>query len=175
MTLKRSPMARGAGFKARSIPMKGAALARVEKKEKAASSKAARGMKTRQRAVTPDEKAMWDRLAQLGGVACMKDGHYNPHVSIHHCDGRTKPGCHGLVLPLCGSHHQDDGSGAIAIHPWKARFEKRYGTQAELMVLCQELLKGGRAAAVTDARPVKKSMENILSNEMITESEEASL
>ena len=68
-------------------------------------------VKAKQRAVTAEEKEMWNRLAQLGCVACMKDGHYNTNVSIHHCDGRTKPDCHKLVLPLCGPHHQDDGSG----------------------------------------------------------------
>lgn len=99
-------------------------------------------LKTKQRAVTPLENAMWDRLAGLGCIACMKDGRYNPHVSIHHVDGRTKPGCHLLVLPLCGPHHQDDGSGALAVHPWKARFEKRYGQQLDLVNECMALLEG---------------------------------
>jgi hypothetical protein len=97
-------------------------------------------MKTRQRAVSVYDKALWDRLAALGCVACMKDGRFNPHVSIHHVDGRTKPDCHSKVLPLCGSHHQDDGSGAVAVHPWKARFEKLYGTQEELMAECARML-----------------------------------
>lgn len=99
------------------------------------------GLKSKQRAVTPQEKELWDRLAGLGCIACMKDGRYNPHVSIHHVDGRTKPGCHLLVLPLCGPHHQDDGSGAIAVHPWKARFEERYGDQRTLVLECMKLLK----------------------------------
>ena len=91
--------------------------------------------------MSADDKALWDRLAnEIGCVACMKDGRFNPHVSIHHVDGRTKPGCHRLVLPLCGSHHQDDGSGVLAVHPWKARFEKLYGTQEELMAECARLL-----------------------------------
>lgn len=97
-------------------------------------------MKTKQRAVAPAEKVLWDRLATLGCIACMKDGRYNPHVSIHHVDGRTKPGCHQLVLPLCAPHHQDDGSGALAVHPWKARFEKRYGSQLDLVAECMEML-----------------------------------
>jgi hypothetical protein len=71
----------------------------------------------------------------------MKDGRFNPHVSIHHVDGRTKPGCHLLVLPLCGPHHQDDGSGTISVHPWKARFEKRYGAQLDLVNECMTLLE----------------------------------
>lgn len=97
-------------------------------------------LKAKQRAVTPQEKELWDQLAEQGCVACRKDGRYNPHVSIHHIDGRTKPGCHQMVLPLCGSHHQDDGSGLLAVHPWKARFEKRYGAQLDLLAECLHLL-----------------------------------
>ncbi len=98
-------------------------------------------LKTKQRAVSPLEKAMWDKLAALGCVACLKDGHYNPHVSIHHVDGRTKPGCHLLVLPLCSGHHQDNGEGLIAVHPWKARFEQRYGAQLDLVAECMTMLE----------------------------------
>ena len=98
-------------------------------------------LKTKQRTRTPLEMALHDRLAtEIGCIACMKDGRFNPHVSIHHVDGRTKPGCHLLVLPLCGTHHQDDGSGAIAVHPWKARFEKRYGDQLALVEECMTIL-----------------------------------
>lgn len=102
-------------------------------------------LKAKQRAVTSDEKAMWDRLAtEIGCVACMKDGHFNTHVSIHHVDGRTKPDCHKLVLPLCAPHHQHDDTdpaGRIGVHPYKTRFEKLYGTQEELMALCAEILE----------------------------------
>lgn len=170
--LKRSPMKPGAGFKPRTTTLKSNAFVRAEKKEAAASSKAARGMKTKQRAVSPTEKLMWDRLAQLGCIACMKDGHYNPHVSIHHVDGRTKPGCHEKVLPLCGPHHQDDGSGTIAVHPWKARFEAKYGTQEELVAMCQQLLKGRAAPSVEQgAAPIKTITEKILNKDMIPEHE----
>ena len=68
---------------------------------------------------------------------------HNPVVSIHHVDGRTKPGAHMRVLPLCAGHHQD-GTGApglIAVHPWKARFEARYGTQESLLQEVEELLQ----------------------------------
>jgi hypothetical protein len=38
------------------------------------------------------------------------------------------------VLPLCGPHHQqDDTSGVIAVHPNKARFQREYGSQYELL------------------------------------------
>jgi hypothetical protein len=112
------------------------------------SKPAPRKLKSKQRPVSDDEKAVWGRLAsEIGCVACMKDGDFNPHVSIHHVDGRTKPDCHKQVLPLCGPHHQHDSTdpaGRVGIHPYKARFEKLYGTQEELMKLCAEILDGSK-------------------------------
>lgn len=113
-------------------------LARTAFKPKPAAER--KPMKVRQRAVSPAEKTMWSKLAALGCIACMKDGRFNPHVSIHHVDGRTKPGCHKLVLPLCAPHHQDDGSGAVSVHPWKAQFEKKYGQQLALVDECMTLI-----------------------------------
>ncbi len=91
---------------------------------------------------TKAERELHDRLASLGCIACKKDGRHTEEVSVHHIDGRTKPGAHLKVLPLCAGHHQD-GAGApglIAVHPWKARFEQRYGSQVELLAECMELL-----------------------------------
>lgn len=101
-------------------------------------------LKAKQRTVTALEKALWSELAAIGCIACMKDGIYEPDVSIHHIDGRTKPDCHKLVLPLCASHHQE-GTGKnpnyIAVHPWKNRFEARFGTQQELLAQCFDLIR----------------------------------
>jgi hypothetical protein len=125
----------------RKSPLKpGKPLARSGFRAKAPGA-ARKTLKARQLARSPADIELHDRLAQeIGCIACMKDGHRNTHVSIHHIDGRTKPGCHQLVLPLCGSHHQDDGSGLLAVHPWKARFEKRYGAQLDLLAECLHLL-----------------------------------
>lgn len=79
---------------------------------------------------TKAEKELWGRMAAHGCVACRVDGVINTHVSIHHIDGRTKPGAHSLVLPLCYEHHQ---GGPLAVHPWKARFEARFGKQRDLL------------------------------------------
>lgn len=103
-------------------------------------------MKSKQRAVTDSEKIYWDRLAnEVGCIACRIDGRLNNHVSIHHVDGRTKHGCHFLVLPLCGPHHQQDDTDPlerVAVHPNKATFELLYGTQKRLMEICDEILEG---------------------------------
>lgn len=98
------------------------------------------------RSVNAEEKLLWDRLAnEVGCIACRLDGRRNHHVSIHHINGRTKPGAHRMVLPLCAGHHQD-GTGApglVAVHPWKARFERIYGSQYALLATCMKILNDG--------------------------------
>lgn len=87
------------------------------------------------------EKLLWDRLArEVGCVACRKEGRFNDYVSVHHIAGRTGKDAHKKVLPLCSSHHQDDGK-AVAVHPYKARFEALYGTQEELLAEAMETLR----------------------------------
>jgi len=88
---------------------------------------------------TKAEKAFHDDLASLGCIACRIEGRYNSHVSIHHVRGRVRSNCHMYVLPICGPHHQDDGT-AIAIHPWKARWEAAYGKQEDLVLQLWEEL-----------------------------------
>lgn len=137
MTLKRSGELKRSAFKA-PLPR----TAKPTKPQKP-QKRVPKALKTKQLAVTREEKALWNRLAEMGCVACMKDGLYNPHVSIHHVDGRTKPGCHKLVLPLCAPHHQHDdtdAAGRTGVHPWSARFEQKYGPQRELVALCMKLI-----------------------------------
>lgn len=89
------------------------------------------------RAPTKAEKALHDRMArEICCIACRMDDIENHWVVIHHIDGRTKPDAHKKVLPLCAGHHQDgtgEDKAMIAVHPYKARFEARYGSQYELL------------------------------------------
>ena len=85
-------------------------------------------------------KELWSRMADYGCVACRKDGVYNNYVSIHHIDGRTKKGAHRRVLPLCSGHHQTGCEDAPSIHPWKAKFEQKYGKQMDLLREVMEAL-----------------------------------
>lgn len=148
---RKTPMSRGSGFK---TPAAAAGLLRVAAAQAKAANRAreakpvklpkpmkSRGMKGRP--PTAEEARFMDAIAALGCVACRKDGWENLDVSVHHIDGRTKPGAHFLVLGLCAGHHQA-GTGTnptlIAVHPDKARFEARYGTQRELLAECIEML-----------------------------------
>lgn len=87
-------------------------------------------MKGRTRTV--DEVNLHDMIAELGCVACLKDGLFNTYVSIHHVHGRTRPDAHLHVLPLCWPHHQGDGS-TLAVHVNKTAWEERYGKQDDLV------------------------------------------
>lgn len=83
-------------------------------------------------------------------ICCRIEGRFNPVVSIHHCNGRTKPGCHRDVLPLCGPHHQKIEPGVLAVHGDKRAWEARYGKQIDLVVLLMAevgSLIGGRRSA----------------------------
>jgi hypothetical protein len=95
-------------------------------------------------APTKSERLYWSRLVDvIGCIACYIDGNPTNHCSIHHLDGRTKHGSHRRVLPLCAGHHQH-GTGndktMIAVHPYKRRFEDRYGKQEYLNAKCNEIL-----------------------------------
>lgn len=89
---------------------------------------------------TKAQQDYWTLLCEhVGCIACRKDGRLNTWCSIHHVDGRTKPHAHWLVLPLCGPHHQDNGT-TDAVHPFKRRFEDRYGKQELMVRECAEIL-----------------------------------
>lgn len=92
-----------------------------------------------------EEKAFMNKMASIGCIACKKMGYSTPGVSIHHIDGRTKPGAHFYVLPLCGRHHQVPDTEKpprwYALHANKRQFEAEYGTEQELLHECIDILK----------------------------------
>lgn len=149
---RKAPMSRGSGFK---TPIGGAGLLRVAAVQAKAAfprnrelkpAKLPRPMKSRGmkgRPPTAEEARFMDRMGQLPCIACLKDGWTNHSISLHHIDGRTKPGAHFLVIPLCGEHHQQDDSDIrqrISVHGRKATFQARYGTERELLAECVEML-----------------------------------
>ena len=80
---------------------------------------------------TKAEKARWDKIGQIGCVVCRKYLKVFSPCSIHHIDGRTKPGSHDLTIGLCYQHHQ--GQYGTGLHSGKAEFERKYGTERELL------------------------------------------
>lgn len=90
------------------------------------------------------EEAQWMAdIVELGCICCILDGLQPRETAVHHIlsGGRRKG--HLFTLPLCPGHHQHDtASGLIARHPFKARFEARYGTEAELLERVRLKIKG---------------------------------
>lgn len=147
---RKTAMSRGSGFK---TPAAGAGLLRVAATQAKARARApkllkpakpmkSRGMKGRP--PTAEEARFMDQMGALPCIACLKDGWLIHTVSLHHIDGRTKPGAHFLVLPLCAEHHQQDDTDPrqrISLHGRKATFQARYGTERELLEECAAMLK----------------------------------
>lgn len=85
---------------------------------------------------TAKEKVWMDHAVQVGCIACILVGKIQAftvpveYTSIHHIDGKTKPGAHRKSIPLCHGHHQRDEN---ARHVNKTRFEMEFGTEAELL------------------------------------------
>lgn len=107
-------------------------------------AKSSRGLKGR--APDASERRVMDVLGALPCIACMMHGIVTAEISLHHIDGRTRPGAHKLVLPLCKWHHQHAAPAEIrAIHPWlvpvhadgkvggRKEFEMLNGTQYKLL------------------------------------------
>jgi hypothetical protein len=111
----------------------------VEKGEKAKPGK---------RTPNAEESAWMDWIVAYGCVACRMDGLAHSRPAVHHIlRGGVRMG-HLFTLPLCDPGHHQNGQqfGMVSRHPWKARFEAKYGTEPELLnTLRAEYAKAGGA------------------------------
>lgn len=87
------------------------------------------------RTPTVEEAAWMDRIIAHGCVACLIDRVPPRPAEVHHILRGGRRIGHLFTIPLCPGHHRD-GTGApglIARHPFKARFEARYGNEELLL------------------------------------------
>lgn len=118
--------------------------ARITAKPQTRASVSGKGLKGR--APTAAERVVMGALGKLPCIACLQHGKKSPLISLHHIDGRTKPGAHLLQIPLCVYHHQHAAPDNVrAEFPWlvpvhadgitggKAEFTRYNGTEKELM------------------------------------------
>lgn len=118
--------------------------ARITAKPQTRGSVSGKGLKGR--TPTAAERVVMDALGKLPCIACLQHGKESPLISLHHIDGRTKPGAHLLQIPLCDHHHQHAAPAHVrAEFPWlvpvhadgitggKAEFTRFNGTEKELM------------------------------------------
>jgi len=93
-----------------------------------------------------------DALGKLPCIACLQHVKESPRISLHHIDGRTKPGAHLLQIPLCVYHHQHAAPENVrAEFPWlvpvhadgvtggKAEFTRHNGSEKHLMTKAYNL------------------------------------
>ena len=88
------------------------------------------------------EKEHLSKVQSLGCLICE-----NPETQIHHIRNRGKGlgnvgignrSSHFETIPLCYNHHQ----GQFSIHNNKKAFEKKYGTEREMLEKVREKLNG---------------------------------
>ncbi len=80
------------------------------------------------------EREWMDAIVRYGCVACRMDGLGFRPAAVHHILRGGRRLGHLFTLPLCDpGHHQGRGRDFPSRHPWKAAFEAKYGTEAELL------------------------------------------
>lgn len=97
------------------------------------------------RTPTVDEMEHMKKVAALGCIACWVGLGIRTEATVHHCDGKTKPGAHFKVLPLCGLHHQGgkDCDEYTSVHPFKSAFHRRYGAERDLLAMVNSAIWRG--------------------------------
>jgi len=86
-------------------------------------------------AKTKQEKEHYDKLHQIGCIVCLREGLGYTEPMIHHTRfdaGMGMKSSWDKAIPLCPMHHQHGGYG-IAIHAGEKAFERRFGTEEELL------------------------------------------
>lgn len=97
------------------------------------------------RTATMAERDHMRRVRELGCIICRKQGLGFVEAEIHHIEGKTKKGSHMKVLPLCFVHHRGGFDGEkesfVSRHPYKKRFETKYGSESDLLNQVSAILK----------------------------------
>jgi hypothetical protein len=91
------------------------------------------------------EREWMDAITAIGCIACLIDGHPGTPGAVHHLlRGGQRIG-HMHTICLCDPGHHQNGAqfGKVSRHPWKARFEAKYGTEEELLAATLALVAKG--------------------------------
>lgn len=81
------------------------------------------------------ERKHLSRIAALGCIVCANLGIAGSPAEVHHPrsgQGMSQRASHEDGIPLCPMHHRLGGYG-VAIHAGQKGWEKRYGTELELL------------------------------------------
>jgi hypothetical protein len=93
------------------------------------------------------EQTHMGRVAALGCIVCQNIYGLQSMPEIHHIragQGAGQRASNYDTIPLCPQHHRLGGYG-VAIHAGQKEFEKRYGTETELLAQTKNLLSQAEA------------------------------
>lgn len=83
-------------------------------------------------------KSHLNRVIALGCIICGRSAvPHHPRAGENSGMGLKAPD--EMAIPLCNDHHTDGGYG-VAIHAGQEEFERRYGTEADLLIQVREEL-----------------------------------
>ena len=90
---------------------------------------------------TKQQQIYLQKLVDLGCIACYKAG-METKPEIHHIRDYGYRN-HWNCIPLCPAHHRPTAAviGVPNIHGDKLEFERKYGTEKELLELCRKLIE----------------------------------
>jgi len=139
----------------KSIPQRGTGRGVMGPAELGAPQPKGVKCKPGKQAPTKEEAEWMDRIIEHGCVACRIDRVQLRPAEVHHILSGGRRIGHLFTIPLCSGHHRD-GTGApglLARHPFKARFEARYGLELLLLSDLRHLLRRQLPDAIDSENP----------------------
>lgn len=93
--------------------------------------------------MTDDEKNWLDAICMLGCIVCRNELLGRTPAEPHHLLRGGKRIDHFHTIPLCVSHHRAGICNGLFVsrHPYRREFERRYGTEQELLEQVRGLVK----------------------------------
>lgn len=92
-------------------------------------------VKPGKRTPTKAEREWMAAIVALGCIACHLDGVAPRPTAVHHLLRGGRRIGHLFSIGLCDPGHHQGGAqfGLVSRHPWRAHFEAKYGSEADLL------------------------------------------
>jgi hypothetical protein len=93
--------------------------------------------------MTPSDQRHIENVISLGCLVCRLTGKGATPAEFHHLLRNGRRLGHRYGIPLCYVHHRSgrNDDAATSRHPWRKEFEKRYGTENDLLRMTNDDLK----------------------------------
>lgn len=91
--------------------------------------------------LTKAEQEWHAKVRDLGCIVCRLFHGVRSDGDIHHVLSGSKRAGEMFVICLCPTHHRSGKNTPeyVSRHPWRKEFEKRYGTEQELLQQTEQL------------------------------------